>query len=94
MTTIDILSPVPSELATAGSVRPALTDLHGATFAILDNTKPNALELMSFVADDLVSRFGGDYFVVRKLSAAQGASVAELDHLADKATFVLTGSGD
>lgn len=77
------------------SVATGRTSLDGARIAVLDNTKPGAVELMSGIAETLVEDYGADsYLVVRKLSASEGASDEQLRQVHESHDLAITGSGD
>lgn len=96
MTTVRIYNPLGKTTAAKSLAKQGpIGDLCGSTIAILENTKPNARELMRHVAHHLQARF--DDVVVtehRKESAAQAAEEGIVDRIRAEATLVLVGSGD
>lgn len=95
MAALTVLNPVavPGEVAQV-SVR-EVTSVHGMRIGVLDNTKPNAVEIMERAAQLLVEQHGAaSYKVYRKLSASQGASAKMLAEIAANSDIVITGSGD
>lgn len=96
MSSIRIYNPLGRTLeASTPAVQTRIGDLSGKTIAILENTKPNARELMRHVADHLRTQFH-DVTVSehRKVSAAQAAEEGIVDRIRAEATLVLVGSGD
>lgn len=73
---------------------PARRVLAGARIGVLDNRKPNAGLLMTFVAERLAERAGGPAPFVLTKNAAQPAPREVLDELVREADLVLTGSAD
>jgi hypothetical protein len=68
--------------------------LSGARIGVLDNRKPNAGELMGYVADRLAERAGSPAPLVLTKNAALPAPDAVIDELANGVDLVLTGSAD
>lgn len=94
MPSTTVLSPV-GRVAARDAVSGVHTDLTGARIAVLDNTKPNAVEIMRRIAEVLVAEHGAQsYQVFRKLSSAQGASEEQYREIAENYQLVITGSGD
>lgn len=96
MTTVRMYNPLGRTIeAKAPAAQGPIGDLTGKTIAILENTKPNARELMRHVADHLHARFD-DVTISehRKVSAAQPAEERIVDRIRAEATLVLVGSGD
>lgn len=97
MTTIRVFSPVgrPHRDAAAGWHRSEVADIRGGVLGIVDNTKPNAHELMGGVARRLVD---ADLFskvsVKRKGGPAEGVSDAGFGDLEHEVSIVLVGSAD
>jgi hypothetical protein len=95
MGTITVLNPIARTAVASEIEQHGLGNLAGVRIAVLDNTKPNAVEVMTAIAAALVRDHGArSYDVYRKLSAAQGASVAQYDEIAANYDLVITGSGD
>lgn len=95
MSTLTVLNPVAAPGDVAHVETRALDGIAGLRIAVLDNTKPNAVEIMETAARRLVSEHGAaTYRVYRKLSAAQGASPQLLAEIARDHDLVITGSGD
>lgn len=90
-----VLSPIGLTMRTRQIGSPAITDLAGVRIAVLDNTKPNALEIMQRMGQLLMRDYGAaSCDVFRKLSASQGASEAQFRAIAGGYDLVITGSGD
>lgn len=80
--------PVPARLA------PPLEALAGRRVAVLDNGKPNALLLLTTIAEGLVTRGAAEVaLVTAKATAATPAEPEILQQLA-AADLVVTGSAD
>ena len=95
MGSITVLNPVASSCIIEEIDSHMLRDLTGIRVAVLDNTKPNAVEIMERIAQIMVAEHGAaSYDVFRKLSAAQGASEEQYRTLAANYDLVITGSGD
>ena len=70
-------------------------DLRGKRLGLLDNSKPNAKELLEAVARALDQRYELARIVVRrKPTMSVPAAAPLLDELAQECDVVLTGSGD
>lgn len=96
MSTVRMYNPLGRTVETTSpAARPEVPDLTGKTIAILENTKPNARELMRHAADYLQAAFD-DVTVSehRKVSAAQAAEERIVERIRAEATLVLVGSGD
>lgn len=95
MPTTIVLDPVATREEIASFDSKGFQDIAGLRIAVLDNTKPNAVEIMEAIAQGLVRDYGAaSYAVFRKLSAAQGASEADYHRIASDSDVVITGSGD
>jgi hypothetical protein len=68
--------------------------LAGARIGVLDNMKPNAGLLMTYVAERLAERAGGPPPLVLRKNAAQPAPEEVIGELVKEADLVLTGSAD
>ena len=69
--------------------------LAGRRLAVLDNGKPGAALVMTFIAERLSVRTGLSFAGVhRKRTAATPCEDALITELADGADLVLTGTGD
>lgn len=68
--------------------------LTGARIGVLDNMKPNAGLLMTYVAERLAERAGGPPPVVLHKNAAQPAPDEVIGELVKEADLVITGSAD
>ena len=90
-----VLDPIGPTARTRQIGSPAIADLAGLRIAVLDNTKPNAVEIMSRIAERLVRDYGAaSYEVFRKLSSSQGASNEQFRIIAARYDLAITGSGD
>lgn len=95
MTTTRMYNPLGRTIEAAPAEHRSIGDLTGATIAILENTKPNARELMRYAAEHLGTRFEGVTVTEhRKVSAAQAADERIVERIRAEATLVLVGSGD
>ena len=68
--------------------------LAGARIGVLDNQKPNAGLLMTYVAERLAERAGGPAPVVLGKNAARPAPPEVIEQLVKEVDLVLTGSAD
>jgi hypothetical protein len=92
---ITVLNPIGPVRRTRQIGSPAVSDLAGLRIAVLDNTKPNAVEVMGRIGQLLVDDYGAaSCTVLRKLSSSQGASEQQFRAIADGYDLVITGSGD
>lgn len=74
---------------------PRFSDLRGKVVGLLDNSKPNADKLEERFEELLREKCGVTGVIKRrKISAQQGAPKQDLDELAAKADFVISGLGD
>lgn len=74
---------------------PRFPDLRGKVVGLLDNSKPNADKLEERFEELLREKYGvAGVIKRRKISAQQGALKQDLDELAAKADFVISGLGD
>lgn len=90
-----VLSPIGLTERTRQIGSPAIADLAGVRIAVLDNTKPNAVEIMERIGQLLIRDYGAaSCDVFRKLSSSQGASEEQLRTIAAEYDLVITGSGD
>ena len=95
MATTTVLNPIGRTARTTQVGSRSITNLAGIRIAVLDNTKPNAVEIMERLAQLLVRDYAAaSYDVFRKLSAAQGASEPQFREIAANYDLVITGSGD
>ncbi|MQA88425.1 MAG: hypothetical protein GEV03_28365 [Streptosporangiales bacterium] len=95
MNQLTVLDPTGRTADAESVARPGPARLDGARIAVLDNTKPGAVELMERIAEVLVGEHGADSYVVeRKLSASQGASEEQLQGVHEACDLAITGSGD
>ena len=82
-------------IAEAGhTLAPARRVLTGARIGVLDNGKPNAGLLMTYVADRLAERAGSVKPLVLRKNAAHPAPDEVLDQLRSEVDLVITGSAD
>jgi hypothetical protein len=82
-------------IAEAGhSLAPARRVLAGARIGVLDNGKPNAGQLMSYVAERLADRAGSPTPLVLRKNAAHPAPDDVLAQLRNDVDLVITGSAD
>jgi hypothetical protein len=92
---ITVLNPIGPARRTRQIGSPAIADLAGVRIAVLDNTKPNAVEIMRRIGQLLVGDYGAaSCEVFRKLSSSQGASEQQLRAITADYDLVITGSGD
>jgi hypothetical protein len=92
---MDIVDPVGSSAATSRSlaVRPA--SLEGVTIALLDNSKPNAKELLERLGVLLAARAGArGVRVWSKPGSSVSAPAAVFEEIARSARVALTASAD
>jgi hypothetical protein len=92
---MDIVDPVGSSAASARSLAARPASLEGATIALLDNSKPNAKQLLERLGALLASQAGAR--VVRvwsKPGSSVGATIAVLEEIAGSARVALTASAD
>jgi hypothetical protein len=75
-------------------ISPPRRVLAGARIGVLDNGKPNAGLLMTYVADRLAERTGSPPPLVLLKNAAHPAPDDVLDRLRTEVDVVLTGSAD
>jgi hypothetical protein len=95
MSTVEIFSPIGRAAPQTSANRVAIGDLRGATIGVLDNTKPNAREIMAAVAHRVAEEFdAAEVIVERKQSAAQSAPPELIQRLTGAAHLVFAGSGD
>jgi len=85
---VGLTGPAPARLA------PPLASLAGRRIAVLDNGKPNALLLLTTIAEQLATRTDAEVaLVTAKATAATPAEPEILQQLA-AADLVVTGSAD
>ena len=92
---MEILDPVAE--AHPPSIAPAARglDLRGKRLGLLDNSKPNARELLEALASSLAERYELARVVVRtKPTMSVPATEPMLESLAAECDVVITGSGD
>jgi hypothetical protein len=95
VTTIEIFSPLGRAAPATTVERVAIPELKGATIGVLENTKPNAREILAAVAGRIADEFDAAEVVVeRKQSAAEGAPPELIQRLSGVSHLVLAGSGD
>jgi hypothetical protein len=95
MKTVLVYDPAGTAQVLLTEPNPFPKSLHGITIGILENSKPNARELMCGVAAELDRRFVGVKTVVRKKpTPAVAATPSDYEWLARECDVVLTGSGD
>jgi hypothetical protein len=95
MSRILVASPEGAVVRRRGRLAAPLVALAGKRVAVLVNGKPNAVLLLSTVAEELANTTGMRLGpVVGKRSAAEPADAEVLDNLRRSAEVVLTGSGD
>ena len=75
-------------------VSPARRVLAGARIGVLDNMKPNAGLLMTYVAERLAERAGSSPPLVLSKNAAHPAPDHVLEQLREQVDLVITGSAD
>ena len=93
MNAVTVASPVGINRVASQPISSRLTSLDGITLGILNNSKPNSLELQQYVAELLVKQYGvRDVVTKRKPSAAVGAE--GLDVYAREVSAVITAIGD
>ena len=95
MTTIEVLHPAGQVQKVAALKLNPIGRLEGARVAILDNGKPNFVQLATGLAERLGESHGVRLAgVYRKANPAVGATPEQLDEIARSADLVLTGSAD
>ena len=77
-----------------GHLAPRLAGFKGRRIAVLDNTKVNAVELMTAIATRLQSRGVAEVRHWRKRHAGESGAKAIADLMLWKPDLVLTGLGD
>ena len=92
---MDIVDPVGSSAATSESLAARPASLEGVTIALLDNSKPNAKELLERLGALLVAQAGARAVRVwSKPGSSVGATAAVLEEIARSARVALTASAD
>ncbi|MBI3953881.1 MAG: hypothetical protein HY330_05150 [Chloroflexi bacterium] len=92
---MEILDPVAEAHPPSVPLAARGLDLRGKRLGLLDNSKPNARELLEAVARALDLRYELASVVVRrKPTMSVPATESLLDELARECDVVLTGSGD
>lgn len=95
MSDVRVLNPLGIVPSSREGEMPVVSDLGGKHVVILENTKQNARELLTAVAELLQQRHPAMTFDVRrKESASLPADPALLVEITKQADVVLTGSGD
>lgn len=95
MTTMRVFSPIGRPRSASGVSLTAIPDLSGLTIGVLDNTKPNARQIMEAIARHLIDERGAaEVIIERKRSAAEPASPEIIRRLSGAAHLVFAGSGD
>jgi hypothetical protein len=93
MSTITVLSPVGVNRVGAQPITPRLPSLDGVTLGILNNSKPNSLDLQQRVVELLGARYAlAGVVTQRKPSAAIGAE--RLDDYARQIGAAIVAIGD
>ena len=94
MSPIRIVSPEGATAPPPVSLASGLHELAGARIAVLDNGKPNALLLMTTIAEQVATETGAEVsLVTAKATAATPAEPEILQQLL-AADLVVTGSAD
>jgi hypothetical protein len=96
MNTITVLTPV-YEDTDSKEVRMADRSVptEPVTITVIDNSKPNAKELLSYVAEGLRDRLPvADVVVYSKLAAGKPIDADEAEMLAARSHLVISGLGD
>ena len=92
---MDIVDPVGSSAATSRSLAARPASLEGVTIALLDNSKPNAKELLERLGGLLAAQAGARGGRVRsKPGSSVSATAAVLEEIARSARVALTASAD
>jgi len=92
---MDIVDPIGSSAASARSLAARPVSLEGATIALLDNSKPNARQLLERLGALLAARTGARGLRVwSKPGSSVGATAAVLEEIAASAGVALTASAD
>lgn len=92
---MEILDPVAEARPPSVPLALRSLDLRGKRLGLLDNSKPNARELLEEVAHALDERYElASVVVVRKPTMSVPAAEQLLERLAEECDVVLTGSGD
>ena len=92
---MDIVDPVGSSAATSRSLAARPASLEGVTIALLDNSKPNAKELLERLGALLVAQTGARAVRVwSKPGSSVGATAGVLEEIARSARVALTASAD
>lgn len=96
MSTITVLNPLyeaPGPEAVTMAARSAPTD--PVVITVIENSKPHAKELLSYVADGLRERLPvSDVVVYSKSAAGKPLDADEAEMLAARAHLVISGLGD
>jgi len=93
MSRITMLSPLGINRVGSQPIAPRLRSLDGVTLGVLNNSKPNSLELQQYVVDLVGRRHSLEGAVIKqKPSAAIGAE--GLDAYAKEVGAVITAIGD
>ncbi len=92
---MDIVDPVGSSAATSRSLAARPASLEGATIALLDNSKPNAKELLERLGALLAAQAGARAVRVwSKPGSSVSATATVLEEIARSARVALTASAD
>ena len=95
MKTLRVFSPIGRTRSPDGLMLNGIPDLDGLTIGLLDNTKPNARQIMDAIGRYLVDERGAaEVIIERKRSAAEPASAEIIRRLSGAAHLVFAGSGD
>jgi hypothetical protein len=91
---MNVLNPIPSSVGGAVTpLAPRPRDLRGLRLGVLDNSKPNADQLLDRVAELLAQRTGAGP-IQRWTKPGSSVPAADHDALAAGADVFLTGSAD
>ena len=96
MTTIDVLNP---EYETEGPEEVRMADrstlVEPVVITVIENSKPHAKELLTYVAEGLQERLPvGEIVVHSKSSASKPIDADEAEMLAARSHLVISGLGD
>ena len=95
MTSETLVDPVSQPIPISFADAPRLRDLKGLTLGLIDDSKPNAKELLDEIASLLEDRFEtrvGMYH--RKPSASKPADPAAVAEMAKECDYVIVAVGD
>ena len=90
-----ILNPTGQSQTRAGTLAPRTRSLEGATVGLLNSTKRNSDLLLAALGQELVARYGVKELVeATKPTFSLPVPRAQLEELAAKCHFIITGVGD